>query len=180
MPKTVPLSERWLPRSVPPAAMAAAGSGSLLPIWESGQSGQVEPTRDFVVTGRERHVAIAREGFLPYPQVPRLRALAFCDRCCRWCWWCRCWCFGVGVGVGVVDVVVVVVGVVGVVVAVGGMDVGVVAVAVVIFLPHPQRSIRTKDFIYIVNFVSVKQLSVSAFGCSSTVLVARFSLPFVC
>ncbi|MCZ6890856.1 MAG: sulfatase, partial [Gammaproteobacteria bacterium] len=31
-------------------------------------SGQIDPTRDFVVTGRERHVALAREGYLPYPQ----------------------------------------------------------------------------------------------------------------
>ena len=32
------------------------------------QNGQVDPSRDFVVTGRERHVAMAREKFLPYPQ----------------------------------------------------------------------------------------------------------------
>jgi uncharacterized sulfatase len=28
----------------------------------------VEPERDYVITGRERHVSIAREGNLPYPQ----------------------------------------------------------------------------------------------------------------
>jgi len=41
---------------------------SLLPILESDASGQVDPERTFVVTGRERHVAAAREGDLPYPQ----------------------------------------------------------------------------------------------------------------
>jgi len=33
----------------------------------STRSGQIDPTRDYVVTGRERHVAAAREGNLPYP-----------------------------------------------------------------------------------------------------------------
>ena len=41
---------------------------SLLPILKSDQSGQIDPDRTFVVTGRERHVAVAREGQLPYPQ----------------------------------------------------------------------------------------------------------------
>lgn len=41
---------------------------SLKPLLESGRSGQVEAGRTFVVTGRERHVAGAREGNLPYPQ----------------------------------------------------------------------------------------------------------------
>ena len=41
---------------------------SLLPVLYSEKSGQVDSSRDFVVTGRERHVAQAREGFLPYPQ----------------------------------------------------------------------------------------------------------------
>ncbi len=41
---------------------------SLLPILESEQSGQVDPERTWAVMGRERHVAAAREGFLPYPQ----------------------------------------------------------------------------------------------------------------
>lgn len=41
---------------------------SLLPVLQSGQSGQVDPERTFVVTGRERHVNDAREGDLPYPQ----------------------------------------------------------------------------------------------------------------
>ncbi len=41
---------------------------SLLPVLESERSGQVESDRTFVVTGRERHGAGAREGGLPYPQ----------------------------------------------------------------------------------------------------------------
>ena len=45
-----------------------SGAKSLLPLLQSPDSGQVEPERDFVVTGRERHVAQARAGFLPYPQ----------------------------------------------------------------------------------------------------------------
>lgn len=51
------------------AAVPASMSGrSLLPILLSDRSGQVEPDRTFVVTGRERHVRNAREGELPYPQ----------------------------------------------------------------------------------------------------------------
>jgi len=41
---------------------------SLMPILESPRQGQIEPDRTFVVTGRERHVARARQGNLPYPQ----------------------------------------------------------------------------------------------------------------
>ena len=48
---------------------------SLLPVLYSGKSGQVDPARAFVVTGRERHVGSAREGNLPYPQ----RALRTAD-----------------------------------------------------------------------------------------------------
>ncbi|MCL2304775.1 MAG: sulfatase [Planctomycetaceae bacterium] len=40
---------------------------SLVPLLFSDQSGQVDPSRDYVVTGRERHVPNAREGLLPYP-----------------------------------------------------------------------------------------------------------------
>ena len=40
---------------------------SLMPLLKSDKSGQIDPTRDWVVTGRERHVATAREGNLPYP-----------------------------------------------------------------------------------------------------------------
>ena len=41
---------------------------SLVPVLQAGRSGRVDPVRDHVVTGRERHVAAARHGNLPYPQ----------------------------------------------------------------------------------------------------------------
>jgi N-sulfoglucosamine sulfohydrolase len=41
---------------------------SLMDVLASEESGQVDPGRTFVVTGRERHVADARPGLLPYPQ----------------------------------------------------------------------------------------------------------------
>ena len=41
---------------------------SLWPVLASDQQGHVDPQRDFVVTGRERHVEMARAGYLPYPQ----------------------------------------------------------------------------------------------------------------
>jgi N-sulfoglucosamine sulfohydrolase len=40
---------------------------SLLPLLQSEKSGQIDPERNWVVTGRERHVARAREDNLPYP-----------------------------------------------------------------------------------------------------------------
>jgi uncharacterized sulfatase len=40
---------------------------SLMPIITSTRGGQVDPTRTWAITGRERHVASAREGSLPYP-----------------------------------------------------------------------------------------------------------------
>lgn len=40
----------------------------LMDVLESPDSGQVDPERSWVVTGRERHVAAARKGNLPYPQ----------------------------------------------------------------------------------------------------------------
>jgi uncharacterized sulfatase len=40
---------------------------SLLPVLRSDKSGQIDPARSFVVSGRERHVGSAREGNLPYP-----------------------------------------------------------------------------------------------------------------
>ena len=40
---------------------------SILPILRSEKSGQVEADRTWVITGRERHVASARDGNLPYP-----------------------------------------------------------------------------------------------------------------
>ena len=41
---------------------------SLMPILTSSKSGQVDASRNYVITGRERHVAKARAGNLPYPQ----------------------------------------------------------------------------------------------------------------
>lgn len=41
---------------------------SLVPLLTSAKSGQVDPARDAVFIGRERHVENARDGFLPYPQ----------------------------------------------------------------------------------------------------------------
>ena len=41
---------------------------SLIPVVTSDRQGQVDPTRDHVVTGRERHVDGVRPGRLPYPQ----------------------------------------------------------------------------------------------------------------
>ena len=49
----------------PPSSMTAK---SLLPLLHSRSSGKLDEDRDFVVTGRERHIAHARKGFLPYPQ----------------------------------------------------------------------------------------------------------------
>ncbi|MEA3209475.1 MAG: N-sulfoglucosamine sulfohydrolase [Chthoniobacter sp.] len=40
---------------------------SVLKVLKSKSSGQVDPSRTFVISGRERHVDIAREGNLPYP-----------------------------------------------------------------------------------------------------------------
>ncbi len=41
---------------------------SIWPVLKSTKSGQVDPSRKQVFIGRERHVAAAREGNLPYPQ----------------------------------------------------------------------------------------------------------------
>jgi N-sulfoglucosamine sulfohydrolase len=41
---------------------------SLMSVLTSDKSGRVDPQRDFVIVGRERHVAKARTGNLPYPQ----------------------------------------------------------------------------------------------------------------
>jgi uncharacterized sulfatase len=43
-------------------------SKSLMPIIKSDKSGQIDPTRTWVISGRERHVAGAREGNMTYPQ----------------------------------------------------------------------------------------------------------------
>lgn len=49
----------------PPQVMTGR---SLLPILEVEKFGLVDPSRDSVIVGRERHVAEVREGNLPYPQ----------------------------------------------------------------------------------------------------------------
>lgn len=51
-------------------AKAAEGMNgrSLVPLIKSEKNGQVDPSRSWVITGRERHVAAARENNLPYPQ----------------------------------------------------------------------------------------------------------------
>lgn len=41
---------------------------SLVPVLAAKRSGQIDPSRDHVIVGRERHVATARTGNLPYPQ----------------------------------------------------------------------------------------------------------------
>ncbi len=41
---------------------------SMVSLLESNKEGTIEPARDHVIVGRERHVAKAREGNLPYPQ----------------------------------------------------------------------------------------------------------------
>lgn len=41
---------------------------SLVKLLRSDRTGTIEPERDAVFIGRERHVANARDGFLPYPQ----------------------------------------------------------------------------------------------------------------
>jgi N-sulfoglucosamine sulfohydrolase len=48
-----------------PEAMTAR---SLWPVLKSGETGLVDPSRTAAIMGRERHVAMAREGHLPYPQ----------------------------------------------------------------------------------------------------------------
>jgi N-sulfoglucosamine sulfohydrolase len=41
---------------------------SFVNVLRSDRSGQVDPSRTWVITGRERHVSQARDGYLPYPQ----------------------------------------------------------------------------------------------------------------
>ena len=49
----------------PPEVMTAR---SLMNVLTSQRSGLVDPSRDAAIVGRERHVAAARTGYLPYPQ----------------------------------------------------------------------------------------------------------------
>jgi arylsulfatase A-like enzyme len=57
------------------AAPPGLNSRSFLNVLKSDRSGQVDPGRTSVITGRERHVGAAREGNLPYP----MRALRTAD-----------------------------------------------------------------------------------------------------
>ena len=41
---------------------------SIVPLLLSDKNGRIDKTRDYVITGRERHVPTARDGNLPYPQ----------------------------------------------------------------------------------------------------------------
>jgi len=50
--------------ATPPAGLYGK---SILPLLQSDKSGLIDAERNWVVTGRERHVAAAREGNLPYP-----------------------------------------------------------------------------------------------------------------
>ncbi|WP_084442020.1 sulfatase [Termitidicoccus mucosus] len=49
----------------PPACMTGR---SILPLLRSGKDGQIDPRRDYVITGRERHFDRARADYTPYPQ----------------------------------------------------------------------------------------------------------------
>ena len=86
----VPLAVRWAGRvpagrvvddfvnliDLAPTFMEAANSKplevmtgrSLMPLLVAEESGVIDGTRDHVIVGRERHVAKARAGQLPYPQ----------------------------------------------------------------------------------------------------------------
>lgn len=48
----------------PPEVMTGR---SLVNVLTSSKAGLVDPSRTWVITGRERHVAAARDGYLPYP-----------------------------------------------------------------------------------------------------------------
>lgn len=50
------------------AAPEVMTARSLWPVLESDKNGQIDPSRTWVVAGRERHVEMARAGYLPYPQ----------------------------------------------------------------------------------------------------------------
>ena len=51
-------------RVAPPAGLYGR---SLAPLLRAGRGGQIDPARDAVIHGRERHVGAARAGNLPYP-----------------------------------------------------------------------------------------------------------------
>ena len=61
------LAPTFLDVAKAPVPSAMTGR-SLLPLLQSDREGQIDPSRTWVVTGRERHVGGARAGRLPYPQ----------------------------------------------------------------------------------------------------------------
>jgi uncharacterized sulfatase len=60
------LAPTWLEAAgiQPPAAMDGR---SLLPLLKSGKNGLMDPSRDHVIVGRERHEATTRPDGMPYP-----------------------------------------------------------------------------------------------------------------
>ena len=70
----IDLAPTWLEAAgiTPPAEMDGR---SLLPLLKSDQSGIIDPARDFVIVGRERHEAGTRADFMPYP----MRAIRTAD-----------------------------------------------------------------------------------------------------
>lgn len=50
------------------AIPAGVHGRSLVPLLTSSKSGQIDPSRSWSISGRERHVGSAREGNVPYPQ----------------------------------------------------------------------------------------------------------------
>ena len=62
----IDLAPTWLEAAgiTPPAAMDGR---SLLPLLQSAKSGVIDPARDHVVVGRERHEADTRPDYMPYP-----------------------------------------------------------------------------------------------------------------
>ena len=61
------LAPTFLEMGAEPAPEVMTGT-SLVPLLKSHKNGRVDRRRSWVITGRERHVAKAREGQLPYPQ----------------------------------------------------------------------------------------------------------------
>ncbi len=47
---------------------AGVNARSLMNVFQSNKNGQVDASRTWVIAGRERHVAFARDDYLPYPQ----------------------------------------------------------------------------------------------------------------
>ncbi len=61
------LAPTFLEAAGEPVPQCMTGT-SIVNLLRSRKSGRIDPKRDHVITGRERHVAKARDGQLPYPQ----------------------------------------------------------------------------------------------------------------